>query len=588
MKFMDRVFLKTTTRSQPLALFLLAALHVTMSQAQIYDLVFRNARIIDGTGSPWYRGDVGIVGSRIVHVGSINQNATALETIEANDLYLSPGFIDSHTHDDVAILENSSHEFKAVQGITTIITGNCGFSNYPEGHLQIVQDHLSSLLGTVPPNRFFGNFSSFRASLTSNKIGVNVGSLVGHGPLRLATVGYDNREATDEEIEAMVSLLETQLSQGAVGLSLGLVYAPSSYAGLKELISLASVVQKYDRVVSAHVRSYEGGLISSVEEFLSVLRSSGAKGLLSHLQAAGTRYWNTSIPQALDMLENARHEGIDVAIDMYPYLAGSSTILQLLPPSVMSGGFEELLSNIVNNATFLSYLRNMTEFGSEPGWESKISLIGYENIVVGSVEALELKKYEGKSIVEGAIEMGSVEFDFLVHLIKTDEGKTNVIMFQQDQSDNYRVFQSRLQMIGSDSIPRTSGGKPHPRGFGSFPRVIGRYAKQDGIMSMEEAVRKSTSLTASRFGIHDRGLIIEGMMADLVLFSEDILDEATYEEPTMHPSGILGVWVNGVRVVGNDGDLISREILPGSVIVGGGEKSDLQLGMISKASLILM
>jgi len=350
---------------------------------------------------------------------------------------------------------------------------------------------------------------------------------------------------------------------------------------------LASIVKKYDRILVAHGRSYEGGLLNTVDEFLQVLRESKARGLLSHLQAAGTPYWNTSIPSALEKLEKARgEEGIDVSVDMYPYLAGSSTILQLLPPSAQSGGIDQLLTNM-ENSTYLDWLKNMAEEGRETGWESKIALIGYGNIAIGSVVNPNLKSLEGLFIPEGAASMNLSEFGFLAYVVKEDRGMSNIVMHQQAESDNYLVFASRLQMIGSDSIPRAGGGKPHPRGFGTFPRVIGKYAREDKVMSMEEAVRKSTSYPASRFGIQDRGLIKPGMKADLVLFSPNITDKATYEDPTLKPSGVLGVWVNGVRVVGEDGELIDEKTLPGHVVTAGDHHEEGKgLGLRLRNSLL--
>jgi len=345
-------------------------------------------------------------------------------------------------------------------------------------------------------------------------------------------------------------------------MSLGLVYPPSAYAGIHELVTLAKVVVKYDRLLSAHVRGYEGNLLSSITEFLEILRESKARGLLSHLQAAGRPYWEILIPKAIDMIESARSEqGIDIAVDMYPYLAGSSTILQLLPPSAMAGGFSELLRKL-EDPDYREELRELTEGGREPGWESKIALIGWENVVISSVVDESLKPFEGMNMTAAAQVLEMKEFDFLLFVVVTDEGTTNIIMFQQSEVDLNKVLTSRLHMIGSDSIPR-DGGRPHPRMFGSFPRVIGRLANQDGLMLLEEAVRKATSLPAQRFGVMDRGILRPQMIADIVLFSPNFLDSATFDNPTLPPVGLQGLWVNGVKTIEN-GDLLGT--LPGIVI----------------------
>lgn len=531
---------------------------------EVYDTIFLNARIIDGTGAPWYRSSLGIKGDTIAKIGPFSEEDISLagKVFDAHESYLTPGFIDSHTHDDSSIFSTPEHGSKVLQGVTTIVTGNCGFSNYPNGDNDEVRSHLRTLLGDVAADHFFDNFTSFKNQLTRNTVGLNVASLVGHGPLRISVMGYERREATLKEVEEMARLLEEQLQQGAIGLSFGLVYPPSAYAGFDELVTLARVVAKHDRVLSAHLRSYEGNLLVSIAEFLEVLRESKAKGLLSHLQAAGRPYWEVLIPKAIDMIESARDElGIDIAVDMYPYLAGSSTILQILPPSAMAGGFSELLRKL-EDPEYRQELKELTERGSEPGWESKIALIGWENVVISSVVNETLKPFEGMDMTAAAAVLKMTEFEFLLFVVVTDQGTTNVIMFQQSEVDLHNVLRSRLHMICSDSIPR-EGGRPHPRMYGTFPKVIGRLANQDRLLSLEEAVRKATSLPAQRFGILDRGILRPQMVADMVLFSSNFLDGATFDEPTLPPVGLKGVWVSGIQTVEN-GEILGP--MPGVVI----------------------
>jgi len=530
------------------------------------DLVIENARIIDGSGSPWFLGSVGVTNNEITHVGNITseERENAVEIIDAQGQYLCPGFIDSHAHDDIALLTTPQSASKILQGVTTVITGNCGFSNYPDGENEAIQSHLSSLLGEIDPMHFFHNFSDYAAMLKSNGIGLNAGSLVGHGPLRISIIGESNRSATPEEVLEMQRLLAEQLEGGALGLSLGLAYPPSAYAAPEELVALASTVGKYGGILSAHIRSYEGNVLQSIDEFLSVLRTSGTRGLLSHLQVAGIPYWGTQMPIALKKLEDAIADGVDVAVDMYPYLAGSSTILQLLPPSAMADGFDAFVEKLKTDPEYFYILKELTENGTEPGWESKIALIGWNNVVINSVVNQELLPIEGLSMPDGAKKMGfETEFAFCIYVIILDEGRSNVIMFQQSQDDQNLVFQSKFQMVGSDSIPRESG-KPHPRMYGSFPRVISKMGMgSSSLMSLEESVRKCTGLTSERFRLLDRGIIKPGMVADLVLFAENFSDTATYEDPESTPTGIIGVWIGGVRVV-EDGHTLPE--LPGVVL----------------------
>ncbi|MBV9642925.1 MAG: D-aminoacylase [Verrucomicrobia bacterium] len=523
------------------------------------DIIFRNARVVDGTGAPWFRADVGVFGDRIAAVGKINE-ATALEEIDAKGSYLSAGFIDSHTHDDVALLDDPHHAAKLLQGVTTVVVGNCSFSNYPSAGEEETLQHLASLLGEVKPKQMFHDFSSYRSRLNAAGIALNVVSLVGHGPLRLAVMGFARREATRCEIDQMGRLLGQQLQQGAHGLSFGLAYPPSAYAGRRELVRLAEVVNQHDRLLAAHIRSYGGELLESIQEFLDILQASGAKGLLSHLQVAGKPYWGM-MPRALELIDQARNEGVDVSVDMYPYPAGSSTILQLLPPSVQEGGIAALLRRLAIG-TERERIRQLTESGAETGWESKIALIGWDKVRIGSASHPELKRFEGKTFSEAANLSGLSPFEFTLHAIRLDAGKTNIIMFQLSEEDLRVVHQYRLQMVGSDSIPR-HGGKPHPRMFGSFPRVIGRLAMKQRLIPLEEAARRMTSLPAQRFQLLDRGVIRPGLIADLALFSNEFLDRATFEDPQQNPTGLEGLWVNGVRTV-KLGEILAD--LPGRVI----------------------
>jgi N-acyl-D-amino-acid deacylase len=539
-------------------------------------MIFQNVQLLDGTGSPPRTADVSIESGRIAWIAARNteRQARNAERLDAGGAYLAPGFIDSHTHDDLEILHRPEHPSKIRQGVTTVVVGNCSFSNYPSG--EYLGQHLGSLLGEVKSGDLFPDFESYRRTLQNNGIVLNVVSLVGHGSLRLAAMGFEQRKATAGELAKMCDLLEKQLQQGAHGLSLGLVYPPSAFAHREELVRLAKVVKQYGRLLAAHIRSYEGGLLAGIEEFLDILRASEVRGLLSHLQVAGKPYWGT-MPAALKLIEEARQQGIDINVDMYPYLAGSSTILQLLPPSAQEGGFSALLDRLDDPAQYAA-IQKLTELGPDPhshshpdshsrphshsSWESKVALIGWDNVRIGSAIDPAIKLYEGKSIAEAARLAGLAPFEFTVHAIRTDQGRTNIIMFQLSEEDLKRVHQYPLQMVGSDSIPR-QGGRAHPRMFGSFPKVVGRFAMQEGLFSLEEAIRRMTSLPAQRFQLQDRGVIRPGAIADLVLFNAGFLDRATFEQPETYPSGLLGVWVNGVRVV--DGDEVFSE-RPGKVL----------------------
>ncbi|MCG7394169.1 D-aminoacylase [Microvirga sp. ACRRW] len=510
--------------------------------------LIRNPRIIDGTGAPWFRGDVQVIDGRIAHVGA-NLKAEANATIvDAQDRYLAPGFIDAHCHDDLICLRDPDRPEKALQGVTTVVVGNCSFSLYPARgqSREDLRKHFSGLLGQTAPEEIFDDFADYRERLHQG-VAINVVSLVGHAALRLAVMGYERRAATADEIAAMEALLDKQLAQGAIGLSLGLVYPPSAFASLDEMVALARVVKAHGRLMTAHVRSYEDGLIPSIEEFIEILRQSNAAGLLSHLQSAGRPNWG-QIPRAIEVLETARQEGIDISFDMYPYPAGSTYLLQLLPPASLEGGLDQLKKRL-RDPEIGPVLRRWVENGG-PAFhgQSKLSLIGWENVRISGVNNPALKTLEGLDMRQAAERERIEPYDLLIRLVEEDEGQTGVILFQLDENDLHAACCHRLHMVGSDGLPRP-GTKPHPRAFGTFPRIVGPLRRDKGWFSIEDAVRRMTSIAAQRFSLQDRGLVRPDMMADLVLFEEGVTDRATFDESTLLPSGITYVWVNGEAIV---------------------------------------
>lgn len=510
--------------------------------------LIRNARIVDGTGSPWFRGDVHVVDGRIAAVGTNLAAGPEATTIDAQDRYLAPGFIDAHCHDDLICIREPNRPEKAMQGVTTVVVGNCSFSLFParERSREDLRKHFAGLLGQLAPEEIFDDFSDYRERLHQG-VAINVVSLVGHAALRLAVMGYDRRPATPDEIAAMERLLDRQLEQGAIGLSLGLVYPPSAFADLDEMVALAKVVKARGRLMTAHVRSYEEQLVPAIEEFIEVLRLSGAAGLLSHLQSAGRPNWG-QIPHALEALEAARKEGIDISFDMYPYPAGSTYLLQLLPPAALEGGLDQLKQRL-RDPEVGPVLRRWVENGG-PAFhgQSKLSLIGWDNVRISGVNNPRLKHLEGLSMRAAAERETTAPYDLLIRLVEEDDGQTGVILFQLDESDLHAACCHRLHMVGSDGLPRP-GTKPHPRAFGTFPRIVGPLRRDKGWFSLEDAVRRMTSIAAQRFSLLDRGLVRPDMMADLVLFEESVADRATFDEPTLMPIGISHVWVNGEAII---------------------------------------
>jgi N-acyl-D-amino-acid deacylase len=526
------------------------------------DCLIRDARIVDGTGAPWFVSDVLLRSGRIAEIGKSIQ-ADGIQTVDARGLYLAPGFIDAHCHDDLICLREPERVEKIAQGVTTLVVGNCSFSLYPTvaGSAGNLRKHFSTLLGDVSADEIFEDFASYRNAIHGRGLALNLVSLVGHAALRLAVIGHERRAATAAECAKMQALLARELRAGAAGLSLGLVYPPSAYADRNELLALSRTVQAHGKLLAAHIRGYEGDLLDSMDEFISLLQDSGVPGLLSHLQSAGRPNWG-QMTDALNKLEQARQQGVDVSFDMYPYPAGSSYILQLLPTDALEGGYDGLVARL-SQADFRERLQLYLE-GKSPAKgvpPSKVSLIGWDNVRISGVSNPDLKSLEGQSMVQAAAGLGITPFALLVRLILEDQGQTSIVMFQLDEKDLHAACTHRLHMVGSDGLPRP-GTKPHPRAYGTFPRVAGRL-RREGWFSLEDAVCRMTTRAAERFGLVDRGLIRPGMAADLVLFGDAIEDRATFDSPTQLPTGIEHVLVAGEMVLEN-GKITGR--LPGRVL----------------------
>lgn len=525
--------------------------------------MIRGARIIDGTGAPWFTGDVALAGGRIAAVGPSLPDGGGL-SVDAAGSYLAPGFIDAHAHDDMVFLKQPDRAEKVAQGVTTVVVGNCSFSLYPKRPASEASllNHFSGLLGPTAADDTFAEFADYRHRLEGQGIAINLMSLVGHGALRLAVMGPTGRAATGAELDDMAELLDRQLASGATGLSLGLVYPPSAFADSAELVRLAKVVAGRGKLLTAHVRSYEQHLLDALDEFIGLLVESGARGLVSHLQSAGKPNWGR-LPLALVRLDEARGRGIDVSFDMYPYPAGSTSLLQLLPPATLEGGIEAL-SERLRDPGFLAGLRRYVE-GGEPdagGAISKVVLIGWQNVLISGVAHESLKAMEGKSVLDAAAAEGMAPFDLMVRLIIEDGGQTSVVLFQLDEADLRAAFTHPLHMVGSDGLPRP-GSRPHPRAFGTFPRVAGTLVRKLAWLQLEDAIRRMTSAPAQRFGLQDRGIVRPGMVADLVLFTPEIEDRASFDRPTDLPVGIRSVWVSG-EMVFEEGTATGRR--PGRVL----------------------
>lgn len=518
----------------------------------MFDILIRNARVVDGTGNPWFWADIAIADGRIAAIGR-HLDERARQVIDADGCVASPGFIDIHSHDDVSLLADPTNLPRIAQGVTTVVTGNCGISTYPVAAetLSLAQNYVESVLTRVAPENLATSIDAYAATFAARGIATNVASLIGHGPVRIAVLGYDDRRPDARELATMKKYVAQALADGAFGLSIGLLYAPGSFADLDELVELARVTAEGGGFLAAHVRTYETYLVESVQELVEVLRRAGVAGQLSHLQAGGRQNWG-KVNDVLHLMEEARREGIDVTCDMYPYTAGSTTLSTLLPPWALAGGIDRL-KTLLSDPDTRARIKDATVNGVEDkSWESKVPLIGWRNIMISSVVSERYKAFEGKNLDELAHALGRDPFDTMVELVLADRGQTIGVMFSLDDKDIEAVYASPLHMVGSDGMWRESG-KPHPRLYGAFARVLSHLVRNAEVLTLEQAVQKMTSRPAQRLGLVDRGLLRPGMAADIAIFApEEVKDTATFTEPRQLAAGFSHVLVNG-RLVFADG-----------------------------------
>ena len=506
----------------------------------IFDLIIRNGRVMDGSGNPWYRADVGITGDRITRIGNIGTE-TAGRVIDANGMIVSPGFIDIHSHSDYPILIEPEGHSKIRQGVTTEVIGNCGSSAAPMNKmLQEYRDKYDKSQLGEDFEFSWGSMKEYLDLVRSKGVSFNIVPLVGHGTLRQNTVGNDNRPPTEEEYMEMKRLLSKSLDEGAWGLSTGLIYTPNLYAKTDEIIELVQVLKDRDGLYTSHIRGEGDTLIEAVEEAIKIGEETGVKTQISHFKACGSRNWGKT-ETTLGMIQGARDRGLDVTFDQYPYIASSTGLASILPSWAHDGGVEKLLERISDPVT-------REKLRAEPTEEME----DWTRLLIA--HAKNTPEYEGKTVQEIAELEGKTPFDAMCDLLIVEDAQVMIILYEMCEEDVQMIMQDPNGMIGSDGRAMSPDGvfgkgKYHPRYYGTFPRVLGYYVKS-GIITLQEAVRKMTSAPAQRLGVKDRGLLKEGFMADITVFDPALVnDEATFIDPHKYASGIPYVIVNGVVVI---------------------------------------
>lgn len=522
------------------------------------DIVIRNASIIDGTGGPPRTGDIGIEGTRIAAVGQLPANTETQFEVDANGKVASPGFIDIHTHSDLSLVADGLGESKVRQGVTTEVVGNCSFAAFPiePERLELHADHLARATAAITP--WWTDLDGYAQALDEAGLGLNVAPLAGHGTLRVAAMGVDQRPPTTDELQRMLRDLEVALDQGAFGMSTGLTHVPSAYGAFEEVAELAKILSRRGALYATHSRSSGPAHRGSVGEAVDLGRETGVTVEFSHLAINRPDRWGSG-HQLLELFEEARSEGIDIFFDVYPYHASSSSLTQYLPPWVQAGGTEAMRTRLADPAERDRALSDMTE-----GWFGGIPWL-WDRFVVSDTAGR--GEEDGLSLAEIAEQRDLDPYELTLRLCEEYGNELQVVLFYRVEPDVEAFMAHPLAVIGSDgnAIPLDQGkARPHPRSFGTFPRVLGRYTRDRHVMQLPEAIQKMTSEPARRLGLDDRGVIRTGAKADVVMFDpETVIDNADFGEAPGAPVGIDLVIVNGKRVI-SDGDVTSER--PGEVL----------------------
>jgi len=522
----------------------------------LYDIVITGGRVFDGAGNPWFWADIGIKDGRIAAIARVQPGlpspleGRAATCIDARGLVVTPGFIDMHSHSDATLLINPTADSKIMQGITTEVIGQCGSSIAPvtEKSLPTLRAAMRGFIDadTEWPWRSYGEYLN---QLAAQGTSINVAGLVGHGPVRVAAMGFEQRPPTADELRTMCSLLQRSIDEGAFGWSTGLIYTPGSYAELNELTALGAAAAHSGGIYFTHMRSEGEGIFEAVAEALAIGRGANSPVHIAHLKAAG--WAQGKAPDLLAALEEARAGGLDVTADQYPYVAGSTGLSALLPPWAHEGGRDKLLERLSDPAQREQMARDMK--GRLPGWDNDFRCVPWTNVMISRCEANE--SYEGRHIQSIAEELGRDPYDTVFHILWEVDPGTSMVIFMMREDEVALMMRHDLVMVGTDgSAIKPEGplgqGKPHPRSYGTFPRILGKYVREDGSLTLQQAVRKMTSAAAGRLGLRDRGQIREGWWADVVAFDPaEVADQATFTDPHRYPVGINHVLVNGQHVV---------------------------------------
>ena len=511
-----------------------------------FDIIIKNGLIIDGSGARSFIKDIGIIGNKIAAIDDL-KNSTADIVINGENLVVSPGFIDIHTHTDIELIVNSKAESKIHQGVTTEVSGNCGYSPFPLNDVDFLE---------LDTNTFeeygihinWRNIDGFLRKLEDQKISINYATFTGHGNLRSYVLGKNDIQATPPQLKEMKDILERSMADGSFGLSTGLEYAPGSYSSTTELIGLNKVVAKNGGIYATHIRSEDDHVEEAIQEALQICKEADVSTQISHLKACNFANWD-KVDNILEMIHTAAESGMPVKADRYPYIAYATGLTMFLPLWSRQGSTEEILSRLKDKTS----VKKIEDYVEDKGQR----LGGWERLVISSCFSEKNKVWEGKSVYDCAVELSTTPFEFIRNILLEEKNRVQIVGFGMDENNLKKVLSSSLVMIGSDGTAvapygKLAEGKPHPRYYGTFPRVLGKYSREDKLFDLTTAVKKMTSMPAAKLGLQKRGLIAKDYFADIVLFNpKTVIDNASFVDPHQFPSGIEYVIVNGKITVKN-------------------------------------
>jgi len=492
----------------------------SIAYAQQADIIIKNGKVIDGTGNSWFYADVAVKQEKIVAIGKL-QHWQATTVIDATGLIVAPGFIDVHTHIEGDEEKNATAKSFIYDGVTSVVTGNCGSSNT--------------------------NLQSYFQKMDSLKLSINIASLIGHNDVRKAVMGRANRKPTEAEMQQMEAIVEQAMKDGAVGFSTGLIYIPGTYSETEEVVRLAKVAAKYNGIYASHIRSEGDSVVSAITEAIEIGRLAKIPVQISHFKLSGQQNWGRS-KETIPLITKARTEGIEVTIDQYPYTASSTNLGTLLPDWILADGQDSIVARLNNLAirkqATVIMLQNLKKRGLKHYSYAVVAYFKSDTTFNGkSIEAINLlkgRKHDAKAEIETIFEM-------------MEQGGSSMVFHGMSEADVQNIMRYPFNMFASDAGIRTFGaGNPHPRGYGTNARVLKKYVRDEKVITLEDAIRRMTSLPAQKFQLKDRGLIKEGMQADIIIFDESkVADLSTFEQPHQYSTGFKYILVNGKLTVEN-------------------------------------